>query len=126
MSTVTRITRAEAIRRFRAASHATIVARTIKGVPTPNNPPTRAGQERPVVGVRREIARVTGTGVYYKDRLGGWEPTAATRFAETVQDEWHEDADGNPVLVTYYSHMDPAGYTQREFARITYKLEASA
>jgi hypothetical protein len=76
--------------------------------------------------VRREIARVTGTGVYYKDRLGGWEPTAATRFAETLQDEWYEDADGNPVLVTYYSQMEAVGYKQREHARITYKLEGAA
>lgn len=125
---MTRIPRAEAVRRFTAATHVTITARTIRGEDVPNN-----GDGTPLVGVRREVARVTSTGVYYvvghsADGTRKFHARSAeTRFAESYGDTWSEDADGNLVLTTYYTavghHAGRPTFETREHGRITYKLE---
>ncbi len=127
MNTLTRIPRAEAIRRFTAATHVTITARTIRGEDVPNN-----GDGTPLVGVRREVARVTSTGVYYivGHSVDGTRKIqskfAGTRFADSPEDTWSEDTEGNLVLTTYYTVAHYAGrptFETREHGRITYKLE---
>jgi hypothetical protein len=121
MSTTTKITRAEAIRRFRAATHVTIVARSIRGKDAPTNSPGTAN-ERPVVGMRKEVARVSGVGVTY---MGGKYPT--TRFADGADSIWQEDEEGRLVFVSYAPNYAERKPNERiENARITYELEPRA
>lgn len=97
-ATETQITRAEAIRRFKAARSYTVESRTFRGV---EKVPEKHG-----IGVR-QIERVTSTGVYI---VGG------PRYALTTFDkgnEWSE-ADGLLIMRTFRKG--------EEDARVTYRL----
>ncbi|MDF2990277.1 MAG: hypothetical protein K0S37_791 [Microbacterium sp.] len=120
-ATLTRISRAETVRRFRAARFVTMVSRTVRGI---DNEPAP----------RREISRVTSVGVYYRRRnsagFAAESTRAGTRFAETPNDTWAEDAEGHLILTVrrpeqiFPEHGEPF-WTWPVHSVITYRLEES-
>lgn len=107
-TTETKLTRAEAIRRFRAATSYTVTSRTFRGV-----------EKLPEVhgtGVR-VIERVTSTGVY----IVGGPRYALTTFEK--ESEWSEDGD---QLIMRTFRTDRTTGDKTEDARVSYLLEVSA
>lgn len=113
-TTETKITRAEVVRRFKSATAYMVESRSFKGVDTPAN---NGGKGATITGIRREIDRVTTTGVYVK----GGPIYAMTRFESDLT--WTADADTITGVNTY---TDRETGETREYLRITYRLEVAS